>query len=143
MRQHHLLRPTCLHCLAENNARFEVRLPPKNESTFYLSHTPSLRYLKHLEDQFEAPVTTPATTDLPALVISFTLRLTSLSRLREERWLYVRFTRTGIVSTVCEMHISHFSLRTQKLDLPSARFLRSSATSSVRFTGKPSRAFHS
>lgn len=34
---------------------------------FYLNHTPTLQYFKHLNRQIQAPGTTPATVELPAL----------------------------------------------------------------------------
>lgn len=51
------------------------RLPPG----FYSGHTPTLRRLNHLADKCQAPGTTPAATELPALVTVFVLWVTSLS----------------------------------------------------------------
>jgi hypothetical protein len=85
-RQHHLLRhqrvPTALQ---GTSLKSTTKFPLDDDSTIYSGHTPTLRRFKHLDDsrtsvRFQAPITTPAAAELPALVISFTLRITSLSR---------------------------------------------------------------
>lgn len=71
---------TSPHCLAGNIAQAGCKLPLAARSTVYSGHTPSPQRLNHSECYLQAPVTTPAAAGLPALVITFTLRLTSLSR---------------------------------------------------------------
>lgn len=81
---------TTSHCLAGKIAQAESPLPRRNHLTFYSGHTPTLWLLKHLDDSCPGTGNQPATTELPALVITSTLRFTSLSRAkREGRWPYV------------------------------------------------------
>ena len=78
------------HCLA-------VPLPALAGRS-YSGHSPSLRHLKHLDDFFHAPATTPAATVIPVLSLTFTQPFTSLVVLPTGLMLYVRASRHGIVS---------------------------------------------
>ena len=134
-----------LPCREHRPARFQA--PARKLTGFYSGHTPTLRRLNHLDDSKALapnPGTgyQPAAAELPALVISFTLRITLLSRFREGRQPYVQLSRAGIVSIASRYRLrDHFrGPNVEASPYPSAEVFRYLAPSSARFTGKPSRA---
>jgi len=90
----------------------------------------------------QAPGTTPATAEVPALAMSFTLRVTSLSRCYSaEPSPYASLSRVG--HRFRQVIPGDFwGPNVEASPYPSVLVFRGSAPSPAKLTGKPSRAFH-
>ena len=67
---------------------------PASRPAVYLDHTPPLRRFEHLAYLGQAPGTNPAAIEVPALALSVTMRVTSLSRCYPAGpWKYAQLSR--------------------------------------------------